>query len=176
MICILSCTNRQGSKTLSAAKKVFEIYQKKIKKPSAVLIDLKTLPLNLIKKPYQQAQEIKKEIDTLNKSKGVVLVLPEYNGSYPGIFKYFLDHWDETKTFKAKPFFLIGIASGQSQGHFAVNHIQSVLLHRKSYIFPECIFISARQIKKTSLDKNVLLRIEKQLKRFCQFTKKLNSI
>lgn len=171
MFSIISCTNRKNSKTYSVSKYIFEIYKKFNFTPSH-LLDLQTIPLFQIEEPYKKATEIQKEINLLNQSQGIILIIPEYNGSYPGIFKYFVDHWDEKKTFAFKPYCLIGIGNGLKGGIQALKHMQNILFHRKAFIYPEFTLINSEDIQdKQILKSDIVQRLEKQAQGFYQFSK-----
>jgi len=44
---------------------------------------------------------------------GLHVVLPEYNGSYPGVLKYFIDMLKFPESFENKPAAFVGVANGQ---------------------------------------------------------------
>ena len=169
---VLSCTNRSGSKTSVIAQIVFERAQKK---GVCHFMDLQNIPLFKIEKPYEKFDVIQKEIDLLNRSSGVFLVFPEYNGSFPGFFKYFLDHWHETKTFKNKVFFLAVVGSTQASGLQALRHLQGVLLHRRAFIFPEILQVHASQVEEEQgkIDPQILERLQKGVVQFFDFCQTL---
>lgn len=56
-----------------------------------------------------------------------VFVIPEYNGSYPGILKSFIDGMTYPNSFKNKKCALIGISSGVGGGSIAMSHLTDVL-------------------------------------------------
>lgn len=171
---VVSCTNRSQAKTFVVAQKIFQIITKK---EPTVFIDLKSIPFSQIEKPYESFSKIQKEIDILNKSTGTILVFPEYNGSYPGIFKYFLDHWHETKTFVNKFFCLVVIGSGIGTGTQALRHIQNILLHRRSYIFPQFTQIHSTLIENKKIkDKKIINRLEDQMKNFLFYSNKHSTL
>lgn len=143
MISVLSCTNRKNSKTLILAEQLVEIYKELQQSP--LLMDLQSIPLSSIKEPYACASQ-PKEVQILHKSQGIVLVIPEYNNSIPGIFKYFLDHWSEKKTISYRPFCLIGIGSGSSEGRQALQHITDILSAQRAYIYPKYVCVQSEHI------------------------------
>jgi chromate reductase, NAD(P)H dehydrogenase (quinone) len=55
-----------------------------------------------------------------------VFVIPEYNGSYPGILKSFIDGMTYPNSFKHKKCALIGISSGVGGGSIAMSHLTDV--------------------------------------------------
>lgn len=83
---------------------------------------------------------MKSWIDKLNVSDGIVFVVPEYNGSYPGILKYFIDHFKYPDTFEFRPVAFIGIG-GRFGGLRPVEHLQGVFGYRNAFLYPERVFI-----------------------------------
>ena len=172
---VVSCTNRKNSRTFVIAQKIFQIFET-LQANTSHLIDLAHTPLWAIKNPYQTPpSEIQKEIETLHASLGVVLVVPEYNGSFPGIFKYFVDHWDEKITFQHRSFCLIGLGSSIGYGSQALDHTRSVLSHRKAHIYPQYTLIRSSLIEDGTIkDQEMISRLEKQMKGFSHFIDKFD--
>src|SRR3954462_10649172 len=91
-IVVLSCTNRPDSNTL----KVSKIYQKMLldKNKEAVILDFCQLPQNIAfaetfgKRSEEYAKIIEEYVSS---SRKFIFVMPEYNGSFPGILKTFID-------------------------------------------------------------------------------------
>jgi NAD(P)H-dependent FMN reductase len=72
--------------------------------------------------------------------RGVVIV-PAYNGSYPGILKLFIDMLPYPQGFDQRPCAFIGHAAGQFQGLRAVEHLQGVAGYRNAHLYPGRVFI-----------------------------------
>ena len=71
----------------------------------------------------------------------VVFIVPEYNGSYPGILKLFIDMLPYPQGFDQRPCAFIGHAAGQFQGLRAVEHLQGVAGYRNAHLYPGRVFI-----------------------------------
>jgi chromate reductase len=74
-----------------------------------------------------------------------VFVIPEYNGSYPGVLKLFLDACSiraYKPTFKGKKAALIGIASGRAGNIRGIDHLTGVLMHVGTAVMPAILPIS----------------------------------
>ncbi len=74
-----------------------------------------------------------------------IWLLPEYNGSFPGVLKLFIDaisvrKYDET--FRFKKSMLIGIATGRAGNIRGLDHLSGILIHMKSVVFPRLLPIS----------------------------------
>jgi NAD(P)H-dependent FMN reductase len=74
-----------------------------------------------------------------------IWICPEYNGSYPGIVKLFIDalsvrYYSETFAFKKSA--LIGVTKGRSGNIRGLDHLADVLIFMKSVIYPRLLPIS----------------------------------
>ena len=67
---------------------------------------------------------------------GILFIVPEYNGSYPGILKHFIDLWQYPVGLRKPPRCVFGVAAGQWGGLRAVEHLQGVMGYRNARPFP----------------------------------------
>jgi NAD(P)H-dependent FMN reductase len=91
MIVIISGTNRPGSNTRKVTAHVEAIY--KALGVQTQLLDLAEMPPEIFA-PSSYAEKpaaFTKFTDAILTSDGLVIVPPEYNGSVPGVLKYFID-------------------------------------------------------------------------------------
>ncbi len=126
MITIIASTNRPGSSTLKMAK----YYQQKLQEKGveAGLLSLAQLPPNLIEtdlygKRSPEFTEIQKVITATDK---FIFVIPEYNGSYPGVLKVFVDACTFPDSFYDKKAALVGISSGKYGNIRGIDHFTGV--------------------------------------------------
>lgn len=141
MIYIISGTNRVQSKTFEVAQIVRGFYTGI--NVETEIINLIDLDLNegagnyhLIRPP-----KVVDAIEKLNKADGIHFVIPEYNGSMPGILKYFIDFFDYPATFESRPIAFVGLG-GRWGGLRAVEHLQGVFGYRNGFLFPQRVFIN----------------------------------
>lgn len=137
---VISGTNRPGSKTLMVAKHIQKIYADAGEQIE--VIDLQELGLNDIIGHYGDTapDPMKAAIKKINSSDGLIVVVPEYNGSYPGAFKYFIDHWSYPNSFEFRPVCFVGL--GWTFGGLRpVEHLQGVFSYRNAFIYPERVFM-----------------------------------
>jgi Predicted flavoprotein len=129
MICVIACTNRPNSYSL----KISEYYIELLKKEgvTCTLIDLNKLPESYLFSALYHNQgkdelfnSIKK---TIAEAEKFVFVVPEYNGSFPGVLKAFIDGLDYPASFKNKKSALLGISSGVMGGSLALSHLTDIL-------------------------------------------------
>lgn len=126
-ITVVSGTNRPGNLSLKVAGLCREILAQQ--GHDAQLLDLMHLPREIAFQyfgngtdagfvPFQQI---------INDSSHFVFVVPEYNGSIPGILKLFIDACDFPDSFRNKSAVLIGIAAGQGGNQQVLAHLKDIL-------------------------------------------------
>ena len=138
---IVSATNRPDSNSFIVAQIIQNIY--KSLNCSVEIISLKDVFFEeLVKKPYTAdlPESVQQAIKKLNHSSGFTIVCPEYNGSFPGIFKFFIDHWSYPKTFEYRPMAFIGLG-GRFGGLRAVEQIQQIMGYRNAFMYPQRVFL-----------------------------------
>ena len=179
MIALIVGTNRPGSNTAKVAAHVADIYTALDQPPQ--IVDLHLLPPEIFqptsyeKTPASFApfQEPIRDAD------GFVIVTPEYNGSVPGIFKYYIDMLDEPADFAGKPVVFVGLAAGMWGALRPVEQIESIMLYLGAVIYPKRVNIakinehldSAGRIKTPEH----VERLEKQARGFIEFVEKLKA-
>lgn len=140
-IVIVSGTNRPQSQTLRVAKKFFQLYQQVGVEPE--LLSLENLPTEIFspeayaKKPAR-FQEFS---DSILKSDGLVIVTPEYNGSFPGVLKLFIDHLKFPQSFERRPVAFVGLAAGMWGALRAVEHLEMIFKYRNAFTYGERVFL-----------------------------------
>ena len=112
MMTLIVGTNRPGSNTRKVAAQIEEIYRE-LKVPLQVL-DLAELrpeifsPASYAEKPKSFAPFA----EAVLQSSGLIVVTPEYNGSLPGVLKYFIDMLKFPESFEQRPVCFVGVAAG----------------------------------------------------------------
>jgi NAD(P)H-dependent FMN reductase len=172
-ILLISGTNRPGSTTLRVAHRVEELYA--ASNIRAELFNLEHLPMEMFHpdayktKPPALRSIQEKVLDAA----GLHLVLPEYNGSFPGVLKYFIDLLKFPESFDRKPVAFVGVSSGSYGALRAVEQMQMVFGYRNAHLYPERVFISGVSNKFTSegilTDAAVEERLMRQVRGFGQF-------
>ena len=141
-IVVVSCTNRPNSNTL----KVSKIYENIIKNLHAdvKVLDFTTLPENLAfgetfgKRSDQYAKLIDEYVSSVSK---FIFVMPEYNGSFPGILKTFLDSM-HPREWANKDACLVGIADGRAGNLRGMEHLTGILQYLKMHVYHDKLPIS----------------------------------
>jgi chromate reductase len=124
MYTIISGTNRVGSHTEKVAKE----YQRLLaeKNIDAQVISLQNLNV------LDRSPEIKQlEKDFLIPTTKFIFIVPEYNGSYPGVLKSLIDNSDIKKAWHFKKALLTGVATGRAGNLRGMDHLADVLHYLK---------------------------------------------
>jgi len=178
MILVISGTNREGSCSALVSAQVVEFIKDSSYAAEVELIDLVDLPSSAFSpKVYKEKPaEIQPFIDKVLSCDGMLVIVPEYNGSMPGALKYFIDLLPSPESFEDRPVAFIGIASGQWAGLRAVEHLQQVFGYRNAHIYPRRVFISAIHNKLDEhgqiTDGDLVDRLQKQAQGFVDYCRK----
>jgi len=104
---------------------------------------------------------------------GLHVITPEYNGSFPGVLKYFIDMLKFPESFVRKPVAFVGEAQGMWGGLRSVEQLTQIFGYRNAHIFPDRIFIPAVDAKfnggEKLLDDAISQRLKAQAAGFRQF-------
>src|SRR6266853_3830686 len=141
MITLISGTNRPNSNTRKVARHLEEIYADL--KVDLHVLDLAQLPLEIFA-PSSYAEKPKSFqpfSEAILNSAGLHVVTPEYNGSLPGVLKYFIDMLKFPESFVKRPVCFVGVAAGIWGALRPVEQLQAIFGYRNAYIFPERVFL-----------------------------------
>ena len=141
MIVIISGTNRPGSNTRKVATHVEAIYKSLGVKTQ--LLDLADMPAEIFS-PTSYAEKpagFAKFTDAILASDGLVIVTPEYNGSVPGVLKYFIDMLPFPESFERRPVCFVGLSAGIWGALRPVEQLQAIFGYRNAFVFPERVFM-----------------------------------
>jgi NAD(P)H-dependent FMN reductase len=161
-IVIVASTDRPNSNSLRFSNFLKPLYE--AHSVQADVVSLEDFPLDKVigGKYGKDIPEIQAFNDRVLNSDGIVFVIPEYNGSYPGIFKLFIDYLPFPKSFLGMPIAFVGIANGSFGALRAVEQAQQVAGYRNAYIFPERVFI-AQFHKQFSDEQGLLNELQQKL-------------
>lgn len=82
----------------------------------------------------KNAQKWRKKVE---QSDGFVLIVPEYNHSFPGELKLLLD--SAFKEYAGKPVGIVGVSNGQFGGVRAIEHVLSLVATFGMYAVPDIV-------------------------------------
>lgn len=141
MIVVISGTNRPGARTLTVARTVEKILHDAGE--PAELLDLGRLPQELFSPSSYAAKPLSFEPfqRTILAADGVMTVVPEYNGSYPGVLKLFIDMLRFPESFSEKPAAFVGVANGRWGALRAVEQLEMVFAYRHAHLYGRRVFL-----------------------------------
>ncbi|MEP0714222.1 NAD(P)H-dependent oxidoreductase [Algoriphagus sp.] len=128
MIKIIIGTNRRNS----VSKTIAELYQSILKEKGeqSEILELEDLPGDFIDNALYENngkhELYNKFHDQLVDGKKFVFIVPEYNGSFPGILKTFIDGMTYPNTFRGKKCAMVGLSSGIGGGGIAMSHLTDI--------------------------------------------------
>ncbi len=141
-VVILCGTNRPGAQTRRLAAHVHAAYAA-AEGVEAQLLDLADLPPDLLA-PSAYAQKpasFAPFADAVLAADGLVVLSPEYNGSFPGVLKLFIDMLPFPVAFERRPVAFIGLAAGRWGALRAIEQLQGVFGYRNAFVFPNRVFV-----------------------------------
>src|SRR5262245_43448115 len=173
MITLIVGTNRPGSQTRKVARHVEEIYQA-LRVPLHVL-DLAQLPQEIFL-PSSYAEKPKSFApfaDAILRSAGLHVVTPEYNGSVPGVMKYFIDMLKFPESFEQRPVCFTGLGAGIWGALRPVEQLQAIFGYRNAFVYPERVFMpkiyELLNEQGRLMDEELLGRLKSQAEGFVSF-------
>lgn len=142
MISVICATHRPQNQTLAVVNKYADILKELGEEVQILKMD--DLPedfmvTNTFGKPSHGLDEVVEK--WVIKADKLVIVSPEYNGSYPGVFKVFLDAVPP-RSWKGKKAALVGVASGRAGNLRGMDHLTDVLHYLRVEVFSLKIPIS----------------------------------
>lgn len=174
MITIVSTTNRPGSNTL----KMCNYLKNKLSalNQTSEIVDFQDLPIDFISSALfnngGKNEAFNTIRDKVQNAEKLIFVIPEYNGSFPGILKAFIDGLKFPQGIKNKKAALIGISSGTQGSALAMSHFSDILNYLGCHVFavkPRLINIEKVFVDGIVTDEKVENIIDIQLNQFIDF-------
>lgn len=162
---IISGTNRKGSHTEKVANYYLALLESK-----GISSQLFTL------KDFNPMVRDDKFLEAENKfiipAQKFIFIIPEYNGSYPGVLKAMIDNTDIRKAWHFKKALLTGVATGRAGNLRGMDHLADTLNYLKMTVHYNKLPIS--RIDKImdaggKLDDETMKSIRNQLDEFIDF-------
>jgi len=173
MITIISSTNRPGSHTLKLA----QYYQQKLSEKGieAGIFSLANLPANVIQTDLygKRSPEFGPIQDLISRTDKFIFIIPEYNGSFPGVLKVLMDACDFPASFYDKKAALVGLSSGKYGNIRGIDHFTGVCHYMHLNIMSLKIHISSinKEMDKEGnlLNADTLKFTDEQIDKFIKF-------
>src|SRR5258707_11776946 len=141
MLTLIVGTNRPGSHPRKVARQVEEIYRE-LNVPLEV-VDLAELPAEIFSPASysQKPPSFSRFSAAILNSTGLIVVTPEYNGSVPGVLKYFIDMLKFPESFEGRPVCFVGLAAGMWGALRPIEQLQAIFGYRNAHLYPERVFL-----------------------------------
>lgn len=149
MITVISATNRKNSEALDFAKFYAQALRTRTEE------EVKLLALEDVPHDWFHPDMYAKEMQTPSLGRlqdeyiipagKLVFVIPEYNGSFPGVLKLFLDGCSVraySETFKGKKAALLGVATGRAGNLRGMDHLTGILHFLGMIVLPNKLPVS----------------------------------
>jgi NAD(P)H-dependent FMN reductase len=180
MLTLIVGTNRPGSNTRKVARHVEEVYAA-LGAPLKVL-DLTNLPVEIFSPASygEKPASFTPFSQGVLQAEGLIVVTPEYNGSLPGVLKYFIDMLKFPESFEKRPVCFVGLAAGIWGALRPVEQLQMIFGYRNALLFPERVFLpGVGDLLDESgrlTDSGILKRLRTQAEGFIDFVERLKGV
>lgn len=142
---IISGTNRERSNSI----KIAHYYQKELKRrgESWQILSLDELPATISTTDlYGKRSTAFEPIQALvSAAQKFIFIIPEYNGSFPGILKIFVDACAFPASFYHKKVALVGLSTGKYGNIRGVDHFTGVCHYLRMHVLPLKIHLAKVQ-------------------------------
>lgn len=180
MITVISGTNRLDSKSIKLARMLVSMHQEQ--GSSVRLLDLSELPQDIFTPSIYREKPpafVRDFVEPVLNAQGLHVVVPEYNGSFPGILKYFIDLLPFPEAFEGRPTAYVGVAAGMFGALRAVEQLQMVFGYRNAQIYPRRVFLPAAHnsfdAEGRFIDEALEQRLREQVVGFQDFVRRLKN-
>jgi chromate reductase len=139
LITLLAGTNRPQSR----ARRIANYYHTVLAALGAEshILDLAELPVDFISTAlYAQVGTnagFNRLAGLLDASDKLVIITPEYNGSFPGVLKAFIDGLPYPGGIRGKKAALVGLSNGGQGGLLAMTHLTDILMYLGTAVLPQ---------------------------------------
>lgn len=135
MITIISGTNRADSMTLRTANIYFRILTELNEHVQLLSLEDKAVW-------ERGAAMLTLEQQYLVPAEKFIIIMPEYNASFPGVLKMMMDNSDIKKCWWHKKALLTGVSDGRAGNLRGVEHMTSILNYMKANVFYNKLLLS----------------------------------
>ena len=148
MITVISGTNRPDSRTLVIAEALAAAIGEA--GTAVQLLDLATLDFGHFSNDMYEGGKITPALKRLQEQyvlgvEKMIFVVPEYNGSFPGFVKLFIDGIsvnEYKRNFTGKTIALTGVASGRAGNARGLDHLAACLNYLGGWVLPNKLPVS----------------------------------
>lgn len=149
MITLISGTNRPESNSIAIVNMYAALLQ--ARGVAYQILDLAQLPhdftFSAMYENVGKNEQFNKLASMISAADKFVFVVPEYNSSFPGVLKAFIDGLTYPNTFLNKKGALIGLSSGMQGSGLALSHLSDILNYLGMHVM-------AMRLKLAHIEKN----------------------
>ncbi len=143
-LAILCGSVRMGRKSIHVANHLVNTFEANPAFDSVELLDLADYNLPMMQERRGQHPNLPAAAEklgmTLESADALVVVTPEYNGSYPGVLKNALDYYlDE---YRKKPVGIVSVSSGSMGGNLAHKELSVMFMRIGAFVSPSRLYVS----------------------------------
>ncbi|HRH01296.1 MAG TPA: NADPH-dependent FMN reductase [Bacteroidia bacterium] len=174
MITLLNATNRPDNQT----QRVSAVYKSILESRGVEIkyFSLEQLPFNYLKLDSEKTEleklGLSEIIDTyIRYSDKLIVVSPEYQGSFTGIFKLFLD-FIKPEYIRGKKIALVGVSNGRAGNLRGLDHLTNIFNYLQANVLAQKLPISSvsKLLNNGNMEDAATVKaIEQQLDHFMQF-------
>lgn len=173
-VTIVSATNHQNSLTAQVAEYYAGLLHKRgcdnqVLKLTALPADFTVSALYENRGKHPTFNQLKERMEAAQK---YVFIIPEYNGSFPGVFKAFIDGLQFPDTFSGKKCAMVGVSKGPQGGVFAMSHLTDIFHYLKMHVYPlkpRLASIQDRQLATVLANTKYIRLLEEQAEGFMNY-------
>lgn len=175
MILIINGTNRPNNRTQVISRHCYE-YLLNTHNGGVKYLSLEELSNNILSNAMYDKDGQDKELRKIQQElmipiKNWIIISPEYNGSYPGILKLFIDTLsvnDYKQTFSNKKVGLIGTSDGRAGNLRGMEHLSGLLNYLKITTYHNKLPISSINtvVNKQNIQEETIKNLESYLQDF----------
>ena len=146
-ILVIAATNRPGALTQAVA----EYYRDSLVQAGvpATLLSLNTLAPDFIATALYANKgkdpAFNQLADQVKHAQKMVFIVPQYNGSFPGILKTFIDGLQVKQVFPGKKGALVGVSKGYQGNILGLSHLSDILTYLGMNIYHKKPYLSGIQ-------------------------------
>jgi NAD(P)H-dependent FMN reductase len=139
---VVSGTNRAGAESKMVSEYVAAELRARRGADEISVLDLKDLPTEAFSPEIyaSKPKSVEEFISGFIEADALVCVLPEYNGSAPGVFKFFIDLLPFPESLLKTPVMFVGLSAGRFGAVRSVEHMSQVFVYRNALVYPESLF------------------------------------
>jgi NAD(P)H-dependent FMN reductase len=174
MITLICGTNRNDA----VSRTISNIYSDLLKEKGVAhnTVDLIELPDNFLNNALYENSgkdpDVNAMINKMGQSTKYLIIVPEYNGSFPGVLKSFIDALPYPSAFNDKKAALVGLSSGIQGAGLALSHLTDILNYCGCHVLafkPKLARISKHLDQDQIISTEYQELIREQIDRFLEF-------